>query len=56
MERENAPREASERTEVEQVHTIHAQVLGVDPEALELALDLIRPGIAARRPLVFVSA
>jgi hypothetical protein len=47
MERENAPHEASECTEVEQVHTIRAQVLGIDPEALELALDLIRPGIAA---------
>ncbi len=54
--RENAPHEASERTEVEQVHIIRTQVLGVDPEALELALDLIRPGIAARRPLVGVSA
>jgi hypothetical protein len=48
MERENAPHEASERTEVEQVHTIRAQVLGVDPKALELALDLIRPGIDRR--------
>ncbi len=38
MEIENAPHEAPERTEVEQVHTIRAQVLGVDPEALELAL------------------
>jgi hypothetical protein len=56
MERENAPHEASERTEAEQVHTIRAQVLGVDPGALELALDHIRPGIAARRPLVGVSA
>jgi len=41
---------------VEQVHTIRAQVLGVDPEALELTLDVIQPGIAARRPLVGVSA
>ena len=56
MERENAPHEAPERTEVEQVHTIRAQVLGIDPEAVELALGLIQPGIAARRPLVGVSA
>jgi hypothetical protein len=56
MERENAPHEASERTEVEQIHTIRAQVLGIDPEALELALDPIRPRIAARRRLVGVSA
>jgi len=56
MERENAPHEASERTEVEQIHTIRAQVLGIDPEAVELALGLIQPGIAARRPLVGVSA
>jgi hypothetical protein len=31
---------------VEQIHTFRVQVLDVDPEALELALDLIRPGIA----------
>ena len=48
---ENAPHEASERTEVKQVHAIRAQVFGVDLEALELALDLIRPRIAARGPL-----
>jgi hypothetical protein len=56
MERENAPHEASERTEVEQVHTIRAQVFGVDPKALELTLDLIRPRISVRRPLIGVSA
>jgi hypothetical protein len=49
--RENAPHKASERTEVKQVHAIRAQVFGIDPEALELALDLIRPCIAARGPL-----
>jgi hypothetical protein len=48
---ENAPHEASKRTEVKQVHATRAQVFGIDPEALELALDLIRPRIAARRPL-----
>ena len=35
MERErNTPHEAPERTEVEQVHTIYMQELGIDPEAL----------------------
>ncbi len=48
---ENAPHEASERTGVKQVHAIRAQVFGIDPEALELALDLIRPRTAARGPL-----
>jgi len=33
-ERENAPHEAPERTEVEQVHAIRMQELGIDPEAL----------------------
>jgi hypothetical protein len=36
---------------VKQVHAIRAQVFGIDTEALELALDLIRPRIAARGPL-----
>ena len=49
-ERENAPHEASHRAEVEQVHTIHAQVNCVDPEALELTLDLIWSHIAGRGP------
>ena len=39
--RENAPHEASQSTEVEQVHTIRAQELGIDPEAIELGLDII---------------
>ena len=56
MERKNAPHEASERTEVDQVHSIHAPVLSIDPEALELTLDLIRLHIATRRPLIGVSA
>ena len=43
MERENAPHEAPERTEVEQVHTIRVQELGIDPEALELGPDNISP-------------
>jgi hypothetical protein len=47
-ERENAPHEASQRAEVEQVHTIHAQVNCIDPEALELTLDLTWSHIAAR--------
>jgi hypothetical protein len=35
MKREtNAPHEASECTEVEQVHTIHMQELGINPKAL----------------------
>ena len=44
---ENALHEASERTEVEQVHIVRAQAVSVDPEALEHALDLIQPRIAA---------
>jgi hypothetical protein len=36
---------------VKQVHAIGAQVFGIDVEALEFALDLIRPRIAARWPL-----
>jgi len=55
MERENALHEASECTKVEQVHTIRAQVLGIDPEALELTLDLIWLGITMHRPLIGVS-
>jgi hypothetical protein len=47
-ERENTPHEASQRAEVKQVHTIHAQVNCVDPEALELTLDLTWSHIAAR--------
>ena len=56
MNRENAPHEASERTEVEQVHTIRVQVLGVGLEALELALDFIWLRIAMGKLLVSVSA
>ena len=56
MNRENALHEASERTEVEQVHTIRAQVLGVGLEALELTLDFIWLRIAAGKPLIGVSA
>ena len=55
MNRENAPHGASEHTEVEQVHTIHAQVLSVSLEALELTLGLVRLHIAMGRPLVGVS-
>ena len=55
MNRENTPHEASERTKVEQVHTICAQVISVGLEALELTLDLIQSRIAAGRPLVGVS-
>jgi hypothetical protein len=55
MNRENAPHEASERTKLEQVHTIRTQVIGVGLEALELTLDLIQSRIAAGRPLVGVS-
>jgi hypothetical protein len=55
MNRENTPHEASERTKVEQVHTIRAQVISVGLEALELTLNLIQSRIAAGRPLVGVS-
>lgn len=43
---ENAPHETSQRTEMEQTHTILVQVIGTNPEPLEFALDLVWPRIA----------
>jgi hypothetical protein len=45
--RENAPHETSQRTEMEQAHTIPAQVIGSNPETLEFVLDLIWPRMAS---------
>jgi len=47
-DRENAPHETSQRAEMEQAHTISAQVIGSNPEPLEFALLPIRPHIAIR--------
>jgi len=44
--RENAPHETSQRAEMEQAHTISAQVIGSNPEPLEFVLVPIRPHIA----------
>jgi len=46
--RENAPHATSQRAEMEQAHTISAQVIGSNPEPLEFALVPIRPHIAIR--------